>query len=56
MNSLSFIASSMRSSRLLWPTNKLLTNEASASVTPIDSMMNTTNSPALTCTRASASS
>ena len=56
MNSFSFIARSMRSSRLLCPTNKLLTKDASASDTPIESMMNTTKSPALLCTRASAAS
>jgi hypothetical protein len=39
-HSFSFMASRTRSSRLLCPTNKLLTNEARANVTPIITDMN----------------
>jgi hypothetical protein len=55
-HSLSFIASSTRSSRLLCPTIKLLINDASASVKPMETTMNTMNNSTLFSMRANASS
>jgi hypothetical protein len=55
-HSFSFMASRTRSSWLLCPTNKLLTNEASTNVTHIDTTMKTMNIPELLCMCANASS